>query len=239
MKRLIAASLASGNVRISTADVRELWLRHFPDIPPSDTRWFEKYETRIVRRGMRIAAENRKNGRRFKAEDEENVGKYVMGIIRNLKRGKRVEKTGPSFLVKAEFCFESDYRITSADRGRFAKKLVRVGECFVFGGASTSKKYPKFSVASRNVSAHFFAFFEKLGYLPKLKGLGGVNGLQVAHTCGNRSCCSLDHLRLMTKDLNLKERRPPSVVDPLTPLHCVSPGDYGSTNDMLLAKLKI
>lgn len=218
----------------SAEEVRYLWTKFLPDIPLTDTRWFERYERKFVRNGLRITAENRKNGKTFKAEDEKNVGKYVIGIIRSLRLGKCVERIGLSFVVKAEFCFESDYRITPADRARFAKKLTRVGECLFFGSASTSKKYPKFSVAGRTVSAHFFGFFNKLGFLPKLKGLGGVNGLHVAHTCGKRPCCNPDHLRLMTKELNLKERRPPSAVDPVTPFHCATPGDYGSTDAMSL-----
>lgn len=233
MKALAAASLASRDLGTSSAEVRRVWRLYFPDIPLSDTRWFEKYEATLVRKGIRIAAENKQNGKKFKALDEENLGKYVMGIIRNLKLGKRVE--GPSFVVKAEFCFEADYQITPKDRARFAKKLIPVGECLLFGGTSTAKKYPKFSIGGRTLSAHFFAFFARLGWLPKSKGLGGVNGLQVAHTCGNPSCCHRDHLRLMTKELNLKERRSPSAGGPVSAFHCAPAADYGSSNAMTLS----
>jgi len=232
MKALTAARLASWNIGASPAVVRSLWEEYIPDIPLSDTRWFEKYETRLVKKGMRIAADNRKNGKRFKANDEKHVGKYVIGIIRNLKAGKRVERIGPFFPVKAEFCFESDYRITPADHERFARKLTAVGACLLFGDSSTTNTYPRFSVAGRSVSAHFFAFFAKLGYLPRSNALGGVNGLHVAHTCGKRSCCRPEHLRLMTKGLNLKERKRPAAADPVKPFHCVSEGDYGTTDAM-------
>lgn len=149
MKALIAVRFASRNVGASPAEVRGLWDKYFADIPLSDTRWFEKYETRLVKKGMRIASENRKNGKTFKAVDEKHVGKYVVRIIRNLKLRKRVERIVPPFFVKAEFCFESDYRITAADQGRFAKKLFPAGECLFFGGGSASKKYPKFSANGR------------------------------------------------------------------------------------------
>jgi len=164
MKALIAASRAASNVGASPAEVRSLRNKNLPDIPLSESRWFELYERKLVREGIRIAAENRKNGKKFGAEDEKNVGRYVIGIIRNLQSGKRIERIGLSFPVKAEFCFESDYRFTPADQARFAKKLTPGGECLLFGGASTIETYPKFSVAGRSVSAHFFAFFAELGY---------------------------------------------------------------------------
>jgi len=219
-------------VTISRATVLRLWRENFPDIPLADTRWFQKYEPRFVRKAMLIASENRKNGRKFGALDEKNVGRYVMGIVRKLKLKKPVEKISPSFVVKATFCFEADYQINDADRTRFDEKLRWDQECLLFQGASTTGGYRKFFVNGRSVSAHFFAFFKNIGYLPKPNGLGGVNGLQVAHTCANRSCCNPQHLRLITKHLNLRERRLPFMGGVPTPFHCAQPGDYGSSNGM-------
>ena len=176
--------------------VREVWSKYFDDIPLTETRWFERIDRAIFERALGIASEKRKNGKKFQALDEKNVGKYVTAIGCNIEKG----------FCTSEFWFKGDYRVTNSDRSRFQRKIKRSGGCLLFRGAKTSGGYGRFWVNERSVNAHFFAFFLNIGYLPAPQALGGVNGLQVAHTCGNRRCCNHLHLRLTTKDANLSER---------------------------------
>ena len=237
MKALTQSSLALRNVGVSPVEVRSLWQQYFPNILLTDTKWFEKYEPELLERAMQLAAEQTKASR-FGVEDEINIGKYLIGIVRNLQDGKAHEKLERWFVVKSEFCFTADYEITSADRDRFAEKLTEQGDHWLFRGASTTGGYKKFWANGRSLPAHFFAFFADLGYLPKANGLGGVNGLQVAHACGLRDCCNPKHLRLTTKGLNLLERRRPLVDGAGHQIHCANPTDYGSANVMPLRDTK-
>jgi hypothetical protein len=81
----------------------------------TETRYFERYETRLVRKALH-------DRRREQAEE--------------------VQRSGP-------------------------RKRRQVNECLLFGGASTTGGYKKFWVNGRSVPAHFFAFFAKVGHLPR------------------------------------------------------------------------
>jgi hypothetical protein len=186
--------------------VRCMWKHHFPDIELTETKWFEKYEKHLLMEAMQTAAENREQGKQFDVVDEENVGRYVIGIIRNLKSGQVVKETGKGALIRAEFYYSADYKITDNDKARFKSFIEPSGDCLLFTGATTTGGYGRFSVAGRSINAHFFAFFSDHGYLPAPNALGGVNGLQVAHNCRKRTCCNVRHLRLTTKAVNLMER---------------------------------
>lgn len=213
--------------------VRSLWQAYCPDIPLTDTRWLERYESWILTRGLQITAEVIKNGRPFAAMDEENVGRYVVAVINKLTEGSTVKRSGSQVLLKAEVWFQADYRITERDEARFKSKLQRSlsSDCLLFSGASTTGAYGKFSFRGRSVTAHFFAFFLEKRFLPAANALGGVNGLQVAHSCGNRSCCNPRHLRLTTKRVNLGER----IYRTAKPLPTAFNVDYGSTNSSVPA----
>ena len=58
MKALTAARLASKAVRTSPGEVPGLWDKYFPEIPLSDTRWFERYERKIVEEAIRTYKTN-------------------------------------------------------------------------------------------------------------------------------------------------------------------------------------
>jgi hypothetical protein len=178
--------------------VRHLWQTYFPDIAPTETRWFDTYDSLQLCEALQITAERINEGRHFTALDEKNVGRYVIGIIRNRSRGDSP--------LKVEVSIPPDYKISQNDRDRFCRKLEGSGDCLFFNGASTTGGYAKFWVNRRSIAAHVFAFFSVHGYLPAANALGGRNGLQVAHNCRNRSCCNPRHLRLTTKGINLGER---------------------------------
>jgi hypothetical protein len=178
--------------------VRRLWQTYLPNIGLTETRWYETYDSLRLGEALQIAAERIKEGQQFTALDEQNVGRYVIGIIRNRSRGDSP--------LKVEVSIPPDYKISQNDRDRFCRKLEGSGDCLFFNGASTTGGYAKFWVNRRSVAAHVFAFFSEHGYLPAANALGGRNGLQVAHNCRNRSCCNPRHLRLTTKGINLGER---------------------------------
>jgi hypothetical protein len=218
------------NWKTDSETIRQMWQAYFPDIKLTETRFFEKYETGLLQEAMRIATENRKNGKEFKKLDEENVGKYVLGILRKLKQGETVKKNGTSVTLNATVSIATNYKITEKDKARFKAKLTPDGDCLLFRGASTTGGYGKFWVNNRSVPAHYFAFFSEFGDLPAANGLGGTNGLQVAHNCRNRSCCNPRHLRLTTKTVNLRERVHKGV------LRLVQSGDrshYGSADGIV------
>lgn len=200
----------SKNPRTNAEIVRGMWQSFFPEIELTVTLWFERYDSALLSRAMQIAARNIEDGKQLDAFDEMQVGRYVLGIIRRLKKGHTVRRTGTHALVKTEVWFAADYTITEDDKLRFKSRLQSSGDCLLFTGASTTGRYGRFSVNGRSISAHVFAFFFELGYLPAPNALGGVNGLQVAHNCRNRSCCNVRHLRLTTKAVNLTERVYPS-----------------------------
>jgi HNH endonuclease len=212
-------------VRTNPEVVREVWRRYFPKIALTDTRWYEIHDSVFLAENFKIAAENITGGKHLRALDEENVGKYVMGIIRKRRKGQIVRRTSRGVLLTTEFWFHSEYAITQNDRERFQKRLQNSGACLLYKGNSTTGGYRRFWVNGGSMLAHRFAYFEPLGYLPAPGELGGPNGLQVAHNCRNRSCCNPQHLRLTTKSVNLLER-----IFEAKPVEAAGKGDYGSSN---------
>jgi hypothetical protein len=188
----------SRKFKIDPESIRRLWHAYLPDINLTETKWYRTYDSAQLSEALQIAAERIKEGKQFTALDEQNVGRYVIGIIRNTSRGDTP--------LKVEVSLPPDYKISQKDRDRFRRKLEGSGDCLFFNGASTTGGYAKFWVNRRSIAAHVFAFFSEHGYLPAANALGGRNGLQVAHNCRNRSCCNSRHLRLTTKVINLGER---------------------------------
>jgi|ERR1700689_5884180 hypothetical protein len=97
--------------------VREMWSKYFDDIPLTETRWFERIDRAILERALGIASEKRKNGKKFEALDEKNIGKYVLAIARNIEKG----------FCTSKFLFKGDYQVTNSDRSRFERKIERSG----------------------------------------------------------------------------------------------------------------
>ena len=213
----------------SAEEIQRLWRKYFPGILLTKTEWFQIYEPKFVKKGMRIAAQNRRGGKKFFKEDEKNIGKYVVGIIRNLVQGK----PRPIFLAMATVYFPASYQITEEDKSRFRAKLTPSGDHLLFGGVLTKSGYKKFWVNRRSRGAHLFAFFEAIGRLPDPNDLGGQNGLQIAHQCGVRHCCNPSHLCLTTKAVNLWQRGSAGEASNLPTETCgIDPTRYGSSNGM-------
>jgi hypothetical protein len=85
-------------VRTNPEVVREVWRRYFPKIALTDTRWYEIHDSVFLAENFKIAAENITGGKHLRALDEENVGKYVMGIIRKRRKGQIVRRTSRRLL---------------------------------------------------------------------------------------------------------------------------------------------
>jgi hypothetical protein len=204
--------------------VREISRRSFGQIELSETRYFEKYDSALLEVCFRIAAENLRNGKQLSDSSEETLRKYIGGIIRKKSRLTTVKSTKSGALVSTQFCFYADYKVTEADKRRFQERLERSGDCLLYKGLSATE-YRRFWVNKKSIGAHRFGYFSQVGYLPAPRELGGRNGLQVAHNCGNPACCNPRHLRLTTKSVNLLERRPYG-----KPAQDTAIDDYGSTD---------
>jgi hypothetical protein len=191
--------------KTSPQEIQQMWDNYFPDITLTQTEWFKKYLPGQLMDGLRIALDKRKSGG-FEREDEHNIGKYVIGVIKKICKGELTTQCGTGYCVRAELLVPAQYEITEADRARFKAKLQSSGDHHLFNAAKRKSGYGRFWVNGDTIGAHVFAFFLPTGRLPDAKALGGVNGLQVAHTCGRRACCNADHLRLTTKLVNLQER---------------------------------
>ena len=64
-------------VRTHSEVVREIWRRYFPKIAPTETRWYEIYDSLFLAESFEIAAENITGGKQLRALDEENVGREL------------------------------------------------------------------------------------------------------------------------------------------------------------------
>jgi hypothetical protein len=214
--------------KTSSQAVRSLWHAYLPSILLTRTEWFEIFEYGELMQALQITAKQIRTGRQFEALDEQNVGKYVVGVaLRLTKKRGMLKKTGKDrFVIRCEVSIEAAYQISDEDKQRFHSRIEQSGDCLLFKGATTTGGYGKFWIEGRSVTAHFFAFFSEIGYLPAAKAMGGVNGLQVAHSCLNRLCCNARHLRLTTKGVNLAERW----YGFIDGLRDALNGDYGSSN---------
>jgi hypothetical protein len=217
--------------RTKPQEILKLWSKYFPDISLTETRWFETEHIALLEDAFQIAA--KKDRTEFEAFDEENIGKYIKGVLRKLKRSSTVRNDGKDFLVSTKVWFQADYKITEEDRTRFKSRLVPSGDCLLYDGGRSTGEYARFRVAGRTVYAHVFAYFSEVGYLPRSRGLGGSNGLQVAHQCRQRTCCNASHLRLTTKAVNLLQRVFSCTVGTFKKV--ASSIDYGSTHGRSLS----
>ena len=217
--------------KTSSEVVRSLWQSHIPNISLTETGFFEGFGLALLDQAFRITADKIKKDR-FEVLDEKNVGKYAMGVIRELRQRRPIKKTGDRWCIGCEVWMEADYEISDKDKERFKSQLEQSGECLLFKGATTTGGYRKFWVNGRSIGAHIFAYFSEIGYLPAANALGGVNGLQVAHSCLNRFCCNARHLRLTTKGINLAER----LYGFIGRLRDAVSRDYGSTYSSVLTE---
>ena len=70
--------------------------------------------------------------------------------------------------------------------------------CVVWTGATNRKGYGSLSVNGRTVLAHRYAWERERGRIP--------GGAVLDHTCWERACCNVDHLRIATHQQNMQNR---------------------------------
>ena len=70
--------------------------------------------------------------------------------------------------------------------------------CVVWTGATNRKGYGVLGVNGRTVMAHRYAWERERGRIP--------DGAVLDHTCWERACCNVDHLRLATPAQNTQNR---------------------------------
>jgi Zinc-binding loop region of homing endonuclease len=182
-----------------------LWNTYFPDVPLSAPRWVERLSHKHLAEALRITRAEDRAGR-FPVRDQENIGKYLNGVVRRLKNGGTFDGSGKGVeTVTFRVTTAAGYRFTDKDKKRFKALLRPDGDCLRWTGSKTPDGYGRFKVNGKAMSAHYGAFFMEVGCLP---GNGELDGkkFNVSHNCRNRDCCNPKHLTMKTKRVNLEER---------------------------------
>lgn len=76
----------------------------------------------------------------------------------------------------------------------FAARTVEVGDCIVWTGAKTVGGYGRMRGEGAASYAHCYAWSRQHGPIPL--------GMEVDHTCWNRACVNINHLRLASRAQN-------------------------------------
>jgi HNH endonuclease len=80
----------------------------------------------------------------------------------------------------------------SSPHERFAARVEPdESGCLIFTGPPLGSRYPKLAVGKKLVRAHRWAFEQAFGPIPA--------GLELHHSCGNRRCVNVAHLRAVTR----------------------------------------
>mgnify|MGYP001761453403 FL=1 len=79
---------------------------------------------------------------------------------------------------------------------RLAAHTERRGECLVWTGDLNEHGYGRIVSGGRKMRVHRYVYQEANGPIP--------GGMEVDHTCHNRACVELSHLRLVTRKQNLE-----------------------------------
>ena len=83
----------------------------------------------------------------------------------------------------------------------FAEKTSWHGKCLLWTGARTNNGYGRLGIRGKFFLAHRYAWQAKNGQIPE--------GKWIDHTCHNRLCVNVEHLRLATHSENLANRSGP------------------------------
>lgn len=96
--------------------------------------------------------------------------------------------------------------IRGDDEARF-KSYVSVIEsgCWEWTGTRISSGYGQFSVRSKRVLAHRWAYAHYIGPIPE--------GLSLDHLCRNRACCNPQHVEPVTHRENVHRGKAPAAVN--------------------------
>lgn len=80
----------------------------------------------------------------------------------------------------------------------FAARTERRGDCLVWTGTTAAHGYGHIYGDGQRVSAHRYAWERANGPIP--------DGMAIDHTCWNRACVNVEHLRLATWAENVRSR---------------------------------
>lgn len=80
----------------------------------------------------------------------------------------------------------------------FAARTQPLGDCLLWTGSKTRDGYGFITVSGRLEMTHRYAWIVAHGPVP--------DGLEVDHTCGNRDCCAVRHLRLANRHQQMRNR---------------------------------
>ncbi len=95
------------------------------------------------------------------------------------------------------------------------------GPCHVFQG-SRSAGYGQVWDGTKLVWLHRYVWEKTHGEIP--------DGLVIDHQCRNRACCNIDHLRLVTAQVNSTENSTSPAAINLTKTHCPRGHAYNEAN---------
>ena len=84
----------------------------------------------------------------------------------------------------------------------FAARTEWAGGCLMWTGSLGNGGYGRIRAGGRNVYAHRYAWEKERGVIPP--------GMEVDHTCHERVCVNVDHLRLSTRQENTQNRSGPT-----------------------------
>lgn len=80
-----------------------------------------------------------------------------------------------------------------------AARTQRSGDCLIWTGSRDGTGYGQLRINDRLVKAHRYTWERANGPIP--------DGMHVDHTCWNKACCTVEHLRLATHGENMRYQK--------------------------------